>query len=307
MNISQKIRFEVFLFLKRIDYLKQKIYQSPRYKSTKEAISYLSSPDCQIPDEDKLVIRKYLSTNLITQISYPFANEYLLRKVTVLFDDRASLSYVIHNGRKLYFKKTMTEAEIKSSYNILCLEQDTRSPHSYKSFDTYYTSADIAIDAGAAEGIWSLDIVEKVGELYLFECDDEWIEALQATFEPWKHKVHIVKKYISDVTDGENIRLDDYFLEKGVYPTILKADIEGAEISLTAGAPELLDKYLKRVILCTYHRESDYTDLSAILQGHHFTTQASHGYMIVIYKADGGYYFDNIAQRIRKALVFGSK
>ena len=60
------------------------------------------------------------------------------------------------------------------------------SSHSYH-FNINYTSTDIAVDAGAAEGIWSLDIIDKIKELYLFECDDDCIEPLRATFAPWKN------------------------------------------------------------------------------------------------------------------------
>jgi hypothetical protein len=184
--------------------------------------------------------------------------------------------------------------------------QDTRSPHSYQ-FNINYTLADIAVDVGAAEGIWSLDIIDKVKKIYLFECDDEWIKALQATFLPWKNKVEIVKKFVSNQSDEKNIRLDDYFLEEGIYPTILKADIEGCEIDLTKGSTELLSKYLHHIILCTYHNENDYQNLSTIIQQYNFKIETTNGYMLSVYNLDGGYYEDDMSHRFRKGLIYGKK
>jgi hypothetical protein len=301
-----QLYFKTLLFLKRVSYLKQKINRTSRYNATKAAVNYLNSVDCKLSAKEKAVIKKYLSRNLITQICYPFVNEYLFRKVAVFFDNDLSLPYVFHNGKKLYFKKNMAKAKIISLYNTLCTEQDPRSPHSYQ-FNINYTLVDIAVDAGAAEGIWSLDIIDKVKKIYLFECDDEWIEALQATFLPWKNKVQIVKKFVSNQSDKKNIRLDDYFLKEGVYPTILKADIEGYEIALTEGSSELLSKHLRHIILCTYHNENDYQNLSAIIQQYNFKIETTNGYMLVIYNPNGEYYEDDMSQRFRKGLIHGNR
>lgn len=44
-------------------------------------------------------------------------------------------------------------------------------------------------DIGSAEGNFSLSNIENVKKVYLFESDKEWIEALEATFRPWRDKV----------------------------------------------------------------------------------------------------------------------
>jgi len=287
--------------------LKYRIISPPRYQLTKDIKDFLCSDDCTLPAEEKLLIGKYLSKNIIHYINYPFVNEYLFRKVNIFFDTNNSMHYVYHNNKKLFFKKNIPKTEIESLYNSLCTEQDIRSPHSYKSFNISYSSEDIAIDAGAAEGIWSLDIVDSVKELYLFECEDEWIDALNVTFAPWKDKVHIIKKYISNKTEEEKIRLDDYFIEKNIFPTIIKADIEGSEIALTEGASELLSKHLQHVILCTYHNENDYQELSSILERYGFQIQPSKGYIFPIYSFTGEYSMNEIGHLIRKALIYGHK
>jgi 16S rRNA A1518/A1519 N6-dimethyltransferase RsmA/KsgA/DIM1 with predicted DNA glycosylase/AP lyase activity len=200
----------------------------------------------------------------------------------------------------------MGKSEIRKMYNTLCVEQDMESPHSYHVFDIHYQPADIAVDIGAAEGIWALDIVEKVESLYLFECEENWIEALHATFAPWKEKIRIVNKYVADFNDNEHTTLDDYFLKKNVFPTIIKADIEGAEVDMVKGAATLLSKSIHHAILCTYHNFDDYTALSIMMQNHHFEVQTTSGYMAAIYM-EPNYTCKDITQLFRKGVIHAHK
>jgi hypothetical protein len=191
-------------------------------------------------------------------------------------------------------------------YNNLCIEQDTRSPHCYFAFPICYQPTDVAVDIGAAEGIWALDIVEKVKEVYLFECEEAWIEALQATFEPWKDKIHIVNKYVTDSTDEKNTTLDDYFCGKNIFPTILKADIEGAEIACINGASTLLTRHIRHALLCTYHNFNDFAILSEMMRDHHFEVRSSEGHIIFIY-SEPDYGCKDITKIFRKGLIYAYK
>ena len=84
------------------------------------------------------------------------------------------------------------------------MEQDHRSPHRY--FDHIEEFKDkVLLDVGAAEGILSLMAIEQVKHVYLFECSEDWIDALNKTFEPWKDKVTIIKKFVSDKDDENNV------------------------------------------------------------------------------------------------------
>lgn len=287
-------------------YLRNQIFKSNRYKLTKRIIRHIESGDCDFPVEEKTAMKRFLSSTLVSQISYPFIKEYRYRIVNVLWDNTKSLYYVYRHKKKLYFKSGISKTKIRNSYNELCIEQDRRSPHSYFSFPVNYQPDDIAVDLGAAEGIWALDIVEKVREVYLFECEDCWIEALQATFEPWKDKVHIVNKYVSDFTDEKNTTLDDYFYKENIYPDIIKVDVEGAEIACMKGASKLLTHSVRHILLCTYHNYSDYTALSEIMKNHHYEVQPSEGRMIAIY-SEPDYGCTDITQIFRKGLIHAYK
>ena len=112
----------------------------------------------------------------------------------------------------------MSRKEAVRTYRSLEEEQDLHSPHYYFFDGLTLSENSVVADIGVAEGNFGLKIVDRVKELYLFECDAGWIEALEATFEPWKDKVHIVNRFVSDTTSSDTVRLDD-FSEIKVFPT----------------------------------------------------------------------------------------
>jgi hypothetical protein len=267
---------------------------------------YLKNGNNGIPEKDKIGILKFLSCNLISHISYPFVKEYRYRLVKPVFDKTCSMYYVLHNNKKLYFKKSWDKSKIRNMYNTLCTEQDKRSPHSYEYLNQQISTQDIAIDAGAAEGIWSLDIIESVKFIYIFELEDDWIEALSATFAPWKEKVEIVNLCLSDKTEKGKVALDDYFQNKNISPTIIKADIEGGEQKLLKGAQKLLPDTIRGIVMCTYHNYGDYALISMLLKNIGFKTVTSGGYLLSIYDKPC-FECDDLSNIIRKGLIFGIK
>ena len=117
---------------------------------------------------------------------------------------------------------------LKELIRICCREQDLDSPHRYLTESFTIGNEDVLADIGAAEGNFSLSVIEKVRKVYLFEYDREWTEALKATFAPWSEKVEIINKYVSDFDDEKHIRLDTFYKKKKDL-TFLKIDVDGAE------------------------------------------------------------------------------
>ena len=148
---------------------------------------------------------------------------------------------MLWEGKKLYYKNGNRPKKAQQYFNSLRLEQDIRSPHRYLTPDFDVAENDVVVDVGAAEGNFSLSVIEKVGHVFLFETDIKWIKALEATFEPWKHKVKIIQKYVSDKTDDQCIALDDFFDDKQTIHFI-KADVEGAEGLVLQGATRVIDQ-----------------------------------------------------------------
>lgn len=190
---------------------------------------------------------------------YTFREEYEAMKIDVMTDPAKGLRYVVTPaGRKLYFRRDMDEAAITRLYRSLLMEQDRRSPHLYFNGTDEVKGRNFA-DVGCAEGLIALEVADVARHLYLFECDERWIEALEATMEPWKDKVTIVRKFVGD-TDGESfLRLDTMFPDPKSANLFVKMDIEGAERKAIEGARGILKHGRNEFAICAYH--DDDTDV----------------------------------------------
>lgn len=225
----------------------------------------------------------YLSKNPIAVFPYDFQDEYVADKIEVFKDQEKGLRYVLLDGKRLYFKKRWGKKKIQNLYNLLSKEQDIRSPHRYLTEQFGFDKGEVLVDVGAAEGNFALSIVEKASRIILFEADKEWIEPLNATFEPWKDKVEIVNKFVSNVSDSQNTKLDDHISIDGA-GTFLKIDVEGAESRLLNGCKRILSEQKPlKVAICTYHKQNDEKDFTELLTQNGFKTSPSNGYMLFFY------------------------
>lgn len=207
-----------------------------------------------------------------------------LEKIQVLKDGVLDLPYTIFDTKRLYFPREWDDKKIGEYYfGLQDIEQHPLSPHRYLSNDFTVDDGSVVVDCGVAEGNFGLDVVDKCKTLDLFEPEELWVEPLRATFAPWKDKVVIVQKYLSDKTDDQNVSLDDFFTGKE-YPNFLKLDVEGYEERVLLGANTILSSaHLKKVVTCTYHKAEDEEVLGTLLRNHGFTTKPSEGYMIFLW------------------------
>jgi hypothetical protein len=231
--------------------------------------------------------------------SYPFFDEFVLHyedfKATIYKDDEKGLKYVLHKGnQKLYFPRHFTDYKIAKLYKALVIEQDVRSPHHYVDSIEEFRGKTL-LDIGSAEGIVTLEAIEAVEFVYLFECESEWIEALMATFEPWQDKVKIIKKYISDHNDKTCQTLDDFLKDKPRNNLFLKMDIEGAECKALKGSSNLFSEADDlQFAICVYHNKNDLKAISSFLDRYHCTYFLRKGFI-------------KRRHRIRPCLIRGSK
>ncbi len=243
---------------------------------------YYSKSSVEVTDEIQKVL-DYLKSNPISVFPYPFQNKYIADNIEVFNDQEKGLRYVMLDGKRLYFKKRWSIKRIRHSFNELTREQDPQSPHHYLDDQFKIEEGEILVDIGVAEGNFALSAVEKASRLILFETDHEWIEALNATFEPWKDKVQIINKFVSNITDSKNTTLDD-FLAHGEKITFLKIDVDGAESRLLDGCKRILnDQKPLKLAICTYHKQNDEKEFTALLSRYGFKTSHSDGFMLFYY------------------------
>lgn len=207
---------------------------------------------------------------------YASAIEELIKEVNL--DEDTQMHYVIWNGKKMYYPKSHSRAFVASEFNFVKLEQDIDSPHRYLTKEFDVKEGDIVIDAGVAEGNFALDIIDRAKKVYLVECEREWVEALEKTFEPWKEKVVIIEKMLDGYDDEKHASIDAFVEEQEV--NFIKMDVEGAEISALGGATKILEnsKNIKCAI-CAYHRKDAEKDIRMKLEQSGFFTSTTSGYI----------------------------
>jgi hypothetical protein len=214
---------------------------------------------------------------------YPFKKSINYKKLSakVFHDEKNNLPYIIHNGKKLYFlPSTITpDVCVEHQYKSLLIEQDFNSPHRY--VDSYEElRGKTLLDIGAAEGIFALDAIEYVKKVYLFECEDKWEAPLRATFEPWKDKVEIIKKYVGNSNEGDFTTIDTFMKDKDKNDIHIKMDIEGYELDALEGAKNLLTNGKSiSLSVCTYHKENDDKDISSFFELLGYSHYLTHGVM----------------------------
>ena len=206
---------------------------------------------------------KYGKTMYPSSFVLKYKNIY--KKIKV-FQSDSGMKYVIHNTHQLYFPENMSDICIKKMYQSLITEQDVDSPHVYEYLDFRIKKGDVLFDIGAAEGIFTLDHIEEIEHAYLFESDRNWIKALEATFHPWRDKITIIPKYVSNENTDMSISLDKFVHDINCHIDFIKMDIEGAELMALEGCRKTLSDSNVRISVCTYHKKEDEKVIGGFLE-----------------------------------------
>ncbi|MDE7313464.1 MAG: glycosyltransferase [Eubacterium sp.] len=259
--------------------------------------NYANSDD----EEIREIVRNISESGQVNSYNQDFAKKYAYLSEQQLqevhYDEAAKMHYVYWNGKKMYYPRGYSRQDVACAFNFVKMEQDPKSPHRYLTESFCAKEGDIVVDAGAAEGNFALDIAEQAGKIYLVESQSQWIEALEKTFEPWKDKVTIIEKLLSDCDDETHIRLDSFVTEKEV--NFLKIDVEGAEMEVLNGASDTIKNsdHIKCAV-CAYHRKNDERDLRSKLEKEGFYTFLTKGY--IFYKNDLESWIDG---RFRRGMI----
>ncbi len=247
-------------------------------KLIKEILEYYKETNNRDIKEILKYLKKYKNKTVIFNCSDMQENI----KIEVKYDENKELFYIYHLGKKMYFSKKFKLGErVKNYYKSLILEQEINSSHRYISENFKLDGVKCLVDAGGAEGIFSLENLDKVEKIYIFECDEDWVEALEATFEEYKEKVKIIKKFVSDKNNKTEITFDEF--QKSINEKIdyIKMDIEGAEVSALRGSKNILKENNDlKIIVCVYHKNNDEKDIKEILKN--FKIEISNGYALLL-------------------------
>ncbi len=181
----------------------------------------------------------------------------------------------------------------------------------YEEFGLAVKKNDIVIDAGANYGFFTAYAAKCRGaEVHAFEPIDEVAEALKKTIDSngISDRVFVVKKALGDyeheaeiaVTDnsgtntlvpvmegGQHIidrrtikvtTIDQYVLNNSLNRVdFIKADIEGSERDMLAGAVNVMSEFKPQLAICTYHLPDDVEVLTNIIKSANPSYEINYG------------------------------
>lgn len=258
-----------------------------RAAEIKRILQYYKTTENKEIENAKSFIRKHGPRMLLEESCL----DCFVQKTPIMQDENNHLFYVMHKNKRLYFKRSLKDKQSVAHYyrQLLC-EQKPHSPHKYWSSFLGKGMKSIA-DIGAAEGFLALELADKADHIYLFECEKEWIEALEATFLPYKKKVVMINRFVSDEDTEEMVSLDNYFKDKAV--DFIKMDIEGAEMKALHGAKTLLKNGKTKFAVCTYHCPEHAKQMLSLFQNNGYECEFSEGFIL----------YDQIPPYFRKGLI----
>lgn len=243
---------------------------------------------------------KFLKYHKFSPYPYYWTLKYEFYKTDVFFDQTYNCYYALFEGKKLYYPKKFKKNHVIWNTKSAIKEQEPNSPHLYLTNNFQVEPDSIVIDAGVAEGNFSLSIIDKVKKLYLIECDPAWIEALKLTFAPWKDKVVFIEKYLSDSNTENYINIDSIVQPDPNENYFIKMDIEGYEKNALAGMKNLIKTCPKiKMSICTYHHPEDLSHIEKIVKNSGFKCEVSDGHIL--------YFQLNEEPTFRKALIRAEK
>jgi hypothetical protein len=118
--------------------------------------------------------------------------QYKAEDVHVEQDPETGMLVAEVNGHQAFFPKSATPTGVRQSVCITKMEQIPRSPPCYLGSEFTAEERDMAVLAGASDGVSCLILVNKLPKAYLFEPNPYWISPLQTTLKPWSDKVEVV-------------------------------------------------------------------------------------------------------------------
>ena len=229
--------------------------------------------------EDAKEIIHYLRKNESTYFNYDWfkysAPEYELR-----YDPDVEVYYTMVDSKKMYLKAGWDQEQCRKYLDFLFSEQLSDSPHYYFDKNILTQKYNILVDGGGAEGYFALRLLDNAEKIYIFECDAEWVVALQKTFAAYKAKVIIIDKYLGAQTDGNVIALDDV-IDKDEKISLLKLDVEGAELATLEGAVQSIDDNTIGLVW-VYHYQNEENEIRKFLKksGYYITNRKGYIYFL---------------------------
>jgi FkbM family methyltransferase len=187
--------------------------------------------------------------------------------------------------RPLYWP---SEQPIYALHMVLSEALDEANWHFYELPETKVAPDDVVADCGAAEGIFSLLVQPRARQVYAIEPAPHWTVSLERTFDG-ANNVTVLPVALGDQpgraflaggaldssvsgsggAGGQEITvetIDRLFADRDLPLTYLKADLEGFELAMLAGAERTIARHHPKIASTTDHRAEHAHEIAAFLR-----------------------------------------
>jgi FkbM family methyltransferase len=188
-------------------------------------------------------------------------------------------------GTPLHWPKVLPLFDL---YKVTTECFDAEDWHYYEVPQTQVAPGDVVLDCGAAEGMFTLRVLERAGPIVAFEPSPLFAQSLERTFGP-SGKVTVVPYALSDregtaylggdslygivSDDGRGVpiqltTLDAWLATSGLDRVdYIKADLESFELPTLRGAAQTIQKHRPKIAITVYHPGNNWREIVAFAQG----------------------------------------
>jgi FkbM family methyltransferase len=172
---------------------------------------------------------------------------------------------------------------------VLCDVLKPDQWHYYEIPQTAVKSEDTVADCGAAEGLFTLTVAHRCRYVFAIEPAPAFVRALERTLAGFTNVSVLpyalaesdgvvrlsadgITSRVIETDDGQLVparAIDSLFVRQGRRLDYLKADLEGAEVSMLRGAIETIRAYRPRIAITTYHQREHAEQIAALLKDIH--------------------------------------
>jgi FkbM family methyltransferase len=170
-------------------------------------------------------------------------------------------------------------------YQIICELFRPEEWHYYETPETRVTANDYVLDAGAAEGLFTYLTASRARQLYAVEPLPAFIHSMTKSFSSLDN-VEIIAAALGAETGQASLSgsgigtvivpdqtgsviittVDELIIHQERPLSYLKADLEGYERAMLAGARESIIRYRPKIAITTYHRQDDHKFFMSFLE-----------------------------------------
>lgn len=257
---------------------------------------------------DNQLFTFFLSSDYDGLVRFPYNQIKTVGEIKAGRDKHLNLPFVLHKGKRLYYPSEYSLDDCVDAYRFL-IEQDQilesgyleKAPHCYQLEQFKVEKGDVLLDGGAAEGLFTLELIDEVSQAYIVEADAKWLPALRATFAPYADKVKIINKFLSDTIDDRNTTIFEV-LSKQKGQCFVKMDIEGAEPKVIKGSAGFLrSRDNIKLSCCSYHYNDDAETMARLFDEIGYWHEFSDGWLFFAeYDSPKPPFFRKVLIRARK-------